>query len=67
MIDDYIKSDMELAKKHSPKKFKKTKIYLPVSTDDVDYIEIKFRQGSSLEIARDQAVAMLKQYYKPDK
>ena len=59
--------DNDMMQEHNPKKYKKyfnsKALMLPVAKDDISYIEIHFKQGTSFTLAKDQFIKMFEQYF----
>lgn len=59
--------DKDMMQEHNPKKYKKyfnsKALMLPVAKDDISYIEIHFKQGTSFTFEKDQFIKMFEQYF----
>ena len=64
---EFVSLDKDMMQEHNPKKYKKyfnsKAIMLPVAKDDISYIEIHFKQGTSFTFAKDQFIKMFEQYF----
>lgn len=64
---EFVSPDKDMMQEHNPKKYKKyfnsKVIMLPVAKDDISYIEIHFKQGTSFTFAKDQFIKMFEQYF----